>query len=439
MNKIYHILFIIIFFSSCSLNKNSKFWSTSKKINQESNLNLEEIKKVEIFNKEKSINKEFNENLKIDIGKNFYEDSLFINYSNNDGRINFDGNLQNISKYKFSKIKNFYQYEPVISFQKNNIIFFENKGSILKFDENSNLLWKKNYYSDSEKKLNPIIQLANNEKFLVAADNIAKYYMLDLETGELIWSQINFAPFNSEIKIYKDKFFVVDFSNTLRCFSLTNGEELWNVKTQNSLIRSQKKLSIVIVKDKIFFNNSIGDISAVDLNQGELLWQLPTQSSLIYESSFSLETSNIITDNKTLFFSNNKNQFFSIDINSGSFNWKTKINSSLKSSLVENTLFSISSEGYLFLIDKDKGNIIRITDIFNNFKIKKRKSIRPTGFILGSNKIYLSTNNGRLLIIDIKTGKIISVLKIDSEKILRPIISNQNLFVIKDNAIIKLN
>ena len=87
---------------------------------------------------------------------------------------------------------------------------------------------------------------------------------------------------------------------------------------------------MVIVNGFIYFNNSIGDISAVDINKGELLWQLPTQSSLIYESAFSLETSDIITDSKSLFFSNNKNQLFSIDLGSGSFNWKNKVNSNFQ-------------------------------------------------------------------------------------------------------------
>ena len=58
---------------------------------------------------------------------------------------------------------------------------------------------------------------------------------------------------------------------------------------------------------------------------------------------------------------------------------------------------------------------------------------------MGFNNIYLSTDNGRLLVIDIKTGKTKSILKIDNEKISRPIIINNNLFVVKDNAIIKLN
>ena len=437
MNKII-FLFVLIFFTGCSLNKNSKFWSTSETINEDTN-NINTSKPEEILKKSSVYEKEFNQNLKIKVEGNFNTNKQIGYLTNNHGRINFNGKLETLSRYKFSKIKNFYQYEPEIVFHNKSLIFFDNKGNILKFNEDSKLKWKKNYYSKSEKKLKPILQFSNNENYLIAADNLAKYFMLNIETGELIWSKRNVAPFNSQIKIYQDKFFTIDFSNTLRCFSLKNGDELWSVKTQNSLIRSQKKLSIVIVKDIVYFNNSIGDISAVDLNTGQLLWQLPTQNTLIYESSFSLETSEIVTDNKSLYFSNNQNQFFSIDINSGNFNWETKVNSNLRPIIIGNILFTISLEGYLFLIDKNKGSIIRVTDIFDNFKSKKRNLIKPTGFILGKDNIYLSTNNGRLLVIDIANGKTISTLKIDNETILKPVFFDEKLFVVKNNAIIRLN
>ena len=437
MNKII-FLFVLIFLTGCSLNKNSKFWSTSETLNEDTN-NINTSKSEEILKKSSVYEKEFNQNLKIKVEGNFNTNKQIDYLTNNHGRINFNGKLETLSRYKFSKIKNFYQYEPEIVFHNKSLIFFDNKGNILKFNEDSKLKWKKNYYSKSEKKLKPILQFSNNENYLIATDNLAKYYMLNIETGELIWSKRNVAPFNSQIKIYQDKFFTIDFSNTLRCFSLKNGDELWSVKTQNSLIRSQKKLSIVIVKDIVYFNNSIGDISAVDLNTGQLLWQLPTQNTLIYESSFSLETSDIVTDNKSLYFSNNQNQFFSIDIDSGNFNWETKINSNLRPIIIGNILFTISLEGYLFLIDKNKGSIIRVTDIFDNFKSKKRNLIKPTGFILGKDNIYLSTNNGRLLVIDIANGKTISTLKIDNETILKPVFFDEKLFVVKNNAIIRLN
>ena len=434
MNKILIILIYIIFINGCSLNKNSKFWSQSQKISEDQSSNYKEI-----FLEDETLEKEFNTNILINLGNVKNNNLKFRDNFNNDGRLNYDGEVKKSSRYKFSKIKKFYQFEPVISFHKKNIIFFDNKGSILKFNEKSKLIWKKNHYLKTEKKLKPILQFANNDKVLIVADNIAKYYAVNIENGNLLWSKRNLAPFNSQIKIHQNKFFIIDFSNTLRCFSLENGEELWNIKTENSLIRSQKKLSMVIVNNKLYFKNSIGDISAVNINEGELLWQLPTQTSSIYEAAFSLQTSDLVTDGKTLFFSNNKNQFFSIDLKTGSFNWENKVNSNLRPSLVENYIFTVSLEGYLIIIEKNSGNIIKVTDVFRNFKKKNREKIKPVGFVIGIDNIYLTTDNGRLFVIDIKTGKTSKILKIDNDRISRPFILNRNLFVVKDNAIIKLD
>ena len=433
MIKILNLFLIIIFCFSCSLNKNSKFWT------KETIKEIEEKKFEKIFSDPKTLSQELNTNINLNFSTSPKKSKLSKKLTNNDSMVNFDGSLKKLSKYKFSKIENFYQAEPVISFYGENVIFFDDKGTILQFDKNSRLVWKKNYYTKSEKKLDPILQFANNDQFLIVADNLTKFYKLNLDTGDIIWSKKNSAPFNSQIKIYKDRFFVVDFTNTLRCFSLKNGKELWNFQTETPLIRSQKRLSIVIVDEVVYFNNSLGDISAVNLKDGGLIWQLPTQSNIIYESAFSLETSDIIADKNNLFFSNNNNKFFSVDIKSGSFDWENTVNSNLRPTLIENFLISVSLEGYLVVIDKITGNIIKVTDVFNNFNPKKRKEILPTGFIVGRKNIYLSTNIGRLLVIDIKSGKTISTLKIDKDKISRPFVSNQNLYLAKDNAIIKLN
>ena len=433
MNNIIKIIVIFIFLANCSLNKNSKFW-TNEKIVEEKQQNIEEI-----FKKEEALKLEFNSNLKISLYSKPIDKSFINNFDNNNGRINYRGDLKKISKFKFSKIKNFYQYNPELLFNNNNIIFFDNKGSILKFDENSNLIWKKNIYSKTEKKQNPILFFAGDNKTLIVADNIAKYYALDIRTGKLLWSKENDAPFNSQIKIYKDKFFVVDFQNILRSFSVKNGTEIWNVKTEKSLIRSQEKLSMVIVDKKIYFNNSKGDITAVDITSGELMWQRPTLSSLVFDEGFFIKTSEIIADKETLYFSNNKNQFFSLDIKTGNINWQQKINSNLKPTLIDSYIFTVSIEGYLIIIEKNSGNILRINDLFKNIKPKKRKKIKATGFIVGIDKIYLTTNHGRLLTVDLKSGSTQSIIKIDKNKISRPTISKQSLFIVTDKSIIKLN
>ena len=440
MNNFLKIILILITITGCSLHKNSKFWTKQKIVKEKQEIVKEkqEITK-QVFKKEKVLNEEFNPSLKISLYTKPINKSFLNNFDNNNGRINFNGNLKNISKYKFSRIKNFYQYDPKISFYKDDIIFFDNKGSILRFNEDSNLVWKINNYQKFEKRQNPVLFFANNKKRLIVADNISKYYALDIESGKVLWSKNNTAPFNSQIKIYKDKFFIIDFENILRAYSIVDGREIWNIKTENSLVRSQKKLSMVILKDKIYFNNSLGDISAVEIESGELIWQRPTQSTLTYDEGYFLKTSDIIADAQTLFFSNNKNQFYSLDIKTGGVNWKQKINSNLRPTLIDSYIFTISLKGYLIIIEKNSGNIIRITDLFKGIKQKIRNKILPTGFIVGKDNIYLTTDHGRLLEVDIASGKVINIIKIDKNKINRPSILNNNLFIITDNSIIKLN
>ena len=123
----------------------------------------------------------------------------------------------------------------------------------------------------------------------------------------------------------------------------------------------------------------------------------------------------------------------------GSLNWKQKINSSLRPTIINDYIFCVTEEGYLAVIEKNTGNIIRITDIFHQFKSKKRIKIKPIGFMVGSENIYIATNNGRLLEVDISSGKTKSTIKINSKAISRPTVINKNLYTISENSIIKLN
>ncbi len=446
MIKILFFLSIIFFASNCSLDSKTGIWSQTKKVKKE--VKKEKIikEKKELFTEDKAFKNEFNPKLLIRIKEKTKKNSFVNNLNNNLGRIKYDGNLKKTSRFKFSKIKNFNNSDHDLIFDKDNIIFFEHKGTVLKFDSKSKLIWKKNYYSKREKKLEPTLFFSNNSKILVVADNIAKYYAIDINTGDLLWSKTNTSPFNSQIKIYKDKFFVIDFENILRCYSLRNGNEVWNVKTDQSFIKSQKKLSLLIVGDKLYFSNSIGDLSSVDIETGNLIWQTATQGSLVYQEAFFLKISDLVGYKDSILFSNNKNEFFSIDRKSGILNWKQRINSHMRPTIIGDKIFTVTEEGFLVIIDYNNGNILRITDLFEEFTTKyilEKKPIRakfkPVGFFVGLENIYLTTDNGRLFIIDILTGRTNSIIKIDKEKISRPFVLNENLFIIRDNAIIKLN
>ena len=446
MNKTFYKLFIILFLSSCSapdwLDTSRGIFGTGEKI-----VNPNDPNKKKIFSNADIFEKELNVNLKISLKEKFKKKSFVNNLTNNNGLVNFNGKLKKVSKYKFKKIKQFEYTQPELYFtESNSIIFFDNKGSIINFNQKSQIIWKKNYYSKQDKKNNPILFFAGNKKTLIVADNVARYYAINLSDGELLWEKNNSSPFNSQVKIFKDKFFAVDSENILRCFSIKNGKELWNYKTDKSFIKSQQKLSLVINNNRVTFINTLGDVSSVDIETGKLLWQTPTQSNQIYESSFSLKNSDLILDKKGIFFSNNKNEFYALDETTGIVLWKQNLNSNLRSTFIENLIFSVTLEGYLAILDARNGNILRMTNIFERIKkyekkglLADRTTVIPIGFIVSDKKIYISLSNGNLVSVDLLTGKSLDVVKIDGEKISRPYIFNNEMFVIRDNAILKLN
>ncbi len=273
------------------------------------------------------------------------------------------------------------------------------------------------------------------DKNLLVADSIAKISSINLQTGDLIWSKKSEYPFNSEIKIYKDKFFVVDFKNTLRCFYIKDGTECWNVKTEDSFTVSNSKFSILIKDNLVIYNNSLGDITAVDISSGLIQWQLPTQTSSIINETYGFNFSKLVSDGRSIYFSNNKNQFYSVDLKSGTTNWMNEINSILTPIIIDNFIFTVSENGYLFTIQKNEGNIIRINDIYKNFNLKKRKRIKPTGFTIGGNNLYLTNSDGNLIVISLSAGNILKIEKVGRDLISKPLIYNENLFIVKNGSI----
>ena len=427
----YIFLILLISINQCSFNSNSKFWTKEKKVEQLS----KNVKKI--FEDEKVINKELNENITVKIPKNISNNFNLL--SNNLEIKNLNFNIKKTSKFKFSKIENFNYFEPELVFDGNNFIYFDDKGNIIKFGRDFKIIWKKNFYSKQEKKNKPILSFTVANNTLIIFDNLSKIYAVNLITGNLIWSKKNKNPFNSQIKVFNNKIYAIDMSNILRCYSLLDGSELWQFKSEDTFLKSTKRNSLIISDDKIFFNNSLGDVIAIDAKSGLLLWQIPTQSSLIYENAFNLVMSDLVSDNKNIIFSNNRNEFYSLNMINGFLNWKQKINSSVRPIFYDQFIFTISDEGYFFVIDGKTGNVIRITDIFNIFGKNKRENIKPIGFVATLNKLILSTSNGRVIVIDIKNGKVDSIFKIDNERVSRPFIFDNKIILVKNNSIIKLN
>ena len=432
MNKNFCLVIFFIFLIGCSIDDKSGIWSKNKKIKS-----ANQYKDI-IFEDNKELSQELNKNIKIYLKDKYTLNNKKNYYNNNTGIKNYDGNLKQIKKIKFSKIKNFSKFKPDILFSKNgNIYFFNSKGTVIKFSKNLEVIWEKNIYSKKEKKLNPLLNLAIEKNTLILTDNLSNYYALNILNGDLLWRKTNSAAFNSEIKIADNKIFTVDYDNILKCFSIENGNLLWEYQTENTLIKSTKKTSLVLNENNVIFLNNTGDLNTLDQN-GNLIWQTPTSKSIIYEDSFTNIYSDIVLDNNTIYFSNNKNEFFSVSLDTGSVKWRKKINSSIRPTITKDLIITISDNGFLIILDKKNGKLVRSTNIKLKFKKKKWDDLVKNGFLVGKNKIYLSTN-GKLNIIDLSDGLSKKIVDLDKKFIARPYIYEKSMYILSSNQIIKYN
>ena len=432
MNKNFCLVIFFIFLIGCSIDNKSGIWSKNEKIKS-----ANQYKDI-IFEDNKEVSQELNKNVKIYLKDKYTLNNRKNYYNNNTGIINYDGNLKQIKKIKFSKIKNFSKFKPDILFSKNgNIYFFNSKGTVIKFSKNLEVIWEKNIYSKKEKKLNPLLNLAIEKNTLILTDNLSNYYALNILNGDLLWRKTNSAAFNSEIKIADNKIFTVDYDNILKCFSIENGNLLWEYQTENTLIKSTKKTSLVLNENKVIFLNHTGDLNTLDQN-GNLIWQTPTSKSIIYEDSFTNIYSDIVLDNNTIYFSNNKNEFFAVSLDTGSVKWRKKINSSVRPTITKDLIITIADNGFLIILDKKNGKLVRSTNIKTKIKKKKWDDLVNNGFLVGKNKIYLSTN-GKLNIIDLSDGLSKKIVDLDKKFIARPHIYEKSMYILSSNQIIKYN
>ncbi len=432
MNKLIIILIAFIFLNNCSFNEDSKIWKNKDQdLSQDQNIK-------QIFADEKTTVTEFNKVLKLDLS-NLKTNNKINDNKNNLSSQTYGGNLNKIGNYKFSKFEeiNTINFEPL--FLSDGIIFFDKKGSIIRYDNNKKVLWKQNHYSKSEKKLSPKLNFILEDNSIIVTDSIAKYYSISLETGNLNWSKNNTYPFNSNIKNFKNKIFVVDYKNTLRCYNVKDGSECWNLQTEDSFTISNSKYSLLIIDEMVVFSNSVGDITSVDIETGLIIWQLPTQSSNIINETYNFKISKLVSDGNSIFFSNNKNEIYSVDAKTGIVNWINNLNSNIKPVIVGNLIFTVSDEGYLYVIEKNKGNIIRVTDLLSNYKPRQRKNIQPIGFVIGDKNLYLTNSDGKIIVADLSDGKITKIEKVSGGLVSEPFIFDNNLFVVRNGSIVQYN
>ena len=443
MNKKKNLIFFLIFILlvNCSFDNKTGIWSGSKKEKRRiSELEKEQkqTKVVDYIYSSKSVySKEISLTKKISISnprKNLSWKMSSLNQQNFLGNIYLSGIDNIFLKKKIGKNK--FPMSKIISSPlvfENNIIFSDNNGTIFNINQNGEINWKKNIYKKIYKKVYKNLVFSIYQNNIYVADNIGFIYSIGLNNGKLVWIKNHGIPIKSNIKIYKNKIFLINQDNRILCFNTKNGSKIWDIRSVPSFIKLQNFLSSAISKQgDVIAINSSGDLLKVNANNGKIAWSLNTlESTLAHASDFFKSSEIVIIDDNIIFSS--KSSIFSYNLNTGYTNWKQEV-SSIGAPIIDGkNIFILTDNGYFVIIDKDTGIIISSTNILKILK-KKKQETKITGFIMGSGKIYSVTSNGYLIVSSPVSGKVEYFKKIGDPVTSAPIINNGKLYILTKNS-----
>ena len=443
MNKKKNLIFFLIFILlvNCSFDNKTGIWSGSKKEKRRiSELEKEQkqTKVVDYIYSSKSVySKEISLTKKISISnprKNLSWRMSSLNQQNFLGNIYLSGIDNIFLKKKIGKNK--FPISKIISSPlvfENNIIFSDNNGTIFNINQNGEINWKKNIYKKIYKKVYKNLVFSIYQNNIYVADNIGFIYSIGLNNGKLVWIKNHGIPMKSNIKIYKNKIFLINQDNRILCFNTKNGSKIWDIRSVPSFIKLQNFLSSAISKQgDVIAINSSGDLLKVNANNGKIAWSLNTlESTLAHATDFFKSSEIVIIDDNIIVSS--KSSLFSYNLNTGYTNWKQEV-SSIGAPIIDGkNIFILTDNGYFVIIDKDTGIIISSTNILKILK-KKKQETKITGFIMGSGKIYSVTSNGYLIVSSPVSGKVEYFKKIGDPVTSAPIINNGKLYILTKNS-----
>lgn len=385
-------------------------------------------KKINLFSESQILNKDIYKITNIKIN-NYQLNNNQWNQSNLNSQNLILPSDFNISYKKKIISKKIYK----LIFSNNFFIGIDHDSNVFIFDTNFKIVRKIKLYKKKISGFEIDFSIAIIKKNIIISDSYGNIRALDFDTLKTKWIQKLTVPFKSDIKIYRNKIYIINANSKLYSIDYSNGEIEWSLVTASKIFKSNGSYQIAISDNKLIFTNDYAEIYCLDLINLNILWTLKLQMDNFQNYPYSFKSTKIIIKNDNLFFSNNYNNTYSINIKNGSVNW---INNNYFENIIlaEDKIFLVKKRNFIILNKKGETIFNKNYDyIFQNEKINNHffKNI-----FIGKNQIYIFTNSGYILSIDIKNLKNIKIFS-KEKSFNNYILFNKDFIIITNNSLIK--
>ena len=312
---------------------------------------------------------------------------------------NFTYNELNQLTFKTKKLSK-YNINNLLLFENNNVIFSDQKGNINIFSSTENkTIIKFNFYKKKYKNINKSLNLIVENNIIYVSDNIGYLYAYDYIKNKILWAQNYKIPFESNLKIFKNKLIAANQNNILYFFNKFDGQLLKFIPTEDTKIKNEFINNISLNEKNTYFLNTYGSLYAINNETLKIIWYLNLNPSLDITPSNLFRGTQLVNFGNTVSVSTNQFTYV-LESNSGAIIHKKNFISSIKPILLSDYLFTVTNNNFLVAMDLKDGSVIYSYNIDQKIaellKIKKKNiSIKHVAILNG--KIFIFLQNSYVL------------------------------------------
>lgn len=279
--------------------------------------------------------------------------------------------------------------------------------------------------------------LAFGDGVLVATTGFGEVVGLDPGNGGALWARLTDSPIRAAPTVGEGMALAVSVDNTLYAFDVRTGEQLW---THSGILEGAGLLggaAPAIQNGVVAAAYSSGEIFALRATTGRPIWSdsLNSIRRLGPLESLSDIRGAPVIDNGRVIATSHSGRMVSIDIRSGVRIWEQPVGGIETPSVVGDNVFTITNTNQVVALTRDRGLIRWVTPLPRYKNPEKREdAIVWAGPVLAGNRLWLVGSTERMIGLDPATGEIAVELELPDGARIPPIIAENTLFVLTENA-----
>jgi outer membrane protein assembly factor BamB len=272
---------------------------------------------------------------------------------------------------------------------------------------------------------------------LYATTGFGTAIAMDAKTGAELWRKELGSPLRGAPAVADGRVYVLTQDNQLFALAAATGEEIWNAPAISENAGILGAAAPAISGDTVVVGFSSGELNALRAENGKVTWQdtLARTGRLTALATLTDIDGSPVIDRGRVFAIGHGGRMVALELASGERVWEKSMSGLSTPWVAGDYIFIVTSDGELVCLMRRDGRVRWLTQLQRYTDPEDKKGlVRWQGPILASDRLILTSSNGYVVSASPYTGQILSTEKMGEGSSLPPIIANNTLYVLTQNA-----